>query len=74
MEFANMSGLDALDEIFDTAEARAVVTSVGAASEEPVADVDIASWHQLALQDCGNGSGEFCTRLSRIHFGRVKLQ
>ena len=50
MEFANMSGLDALDEIFDTAEARAVVTAVGAASEEPVADVDIASWHQLALQ------------------------
>ena len=72
MEFANMSGLDALDEIFDTAEARAVVTAVGAASEEPVADVDIASWHQIALQDCGNGSGEFCT--SRIHFGRVKLQ
>ena len=52
MEFANMGGLDALDEIFDTAEARAVVTAVGAASEEPVADVDIASWHQLALQDC----------------------
>ena len=70
MEFANMGGLDALDEIFDTADAHAV----GAASEEPVADVDIASWHQLALQDCGNGSGEFCTRLSRIHFGRVKLQ
>ena len=38
MEFANMSGLDALDEIFDTADARAV----GAASEEPVADVDMA--------------------------------
>ena len=35
MEFANMSGLDALD---DTADARAV----GAASEEPVADVDMA--------------------------------
>ena len=48
MEFANMSGLDALDEIFDTADARAV----GAASEEPVADVDMASWHQLALQYC----------------------
>ena len=38
MEFANMSGLDVLDEIFDTADARAV----GAASEEPVADVDMA--------------------------------
>ena len=38
MEFANMSGLDALDEIFDTADAHAV----GAASEEPVADVDMA--------------------------------
>ena len=37
MEFANMSGLDVLDEIFDTADARAV----GVASEEPVADVDI---------------------------------
>ena len=48
MEFANMSGLDVLDEIFDTADAHAV----GAASEEPVADVDMASWHQLALQDC----------------------
>ena len=35
---ANMSGLDALDEIFDTADARVV----GAASEEPVADVDMA--------------------------------
>ena len=24
---------------------------------------------RLALEDCGNGAGEFCT--SRIHFGRV---